>query len=87
MSTPEQNPTNDLLHALVVAGAVEAFQKLPLEEQDWFLSWIENAPDADAYRRRIDILVIGIKMSPLSTARRKSLRDRPDFWTNPMGRA
>lgn len=85
MSVPQQNPTNDLLHALVAAGAVEAFQRLPLEEQDKFLAWIEKAPDAEAYRRRIDILVVAIRMAPLSDSQRKSLRDRPDFWMNPMG--
>lgn len=86
MGIPEQNPTNDLLQALVAAGVVEAFQRLPLEEQDNFMDWIEKAPDAEAYRRRIDILVMGIQMGPLSEDTRKALRDRPDFWTNPMGR-
>ena len=87
MSTPEQNPTNDLLHALVAAGVVDTFQRLPLEDQSYFLDWIEKAPDAVAYQRRIDILVVGIKMSPLSDIKRKALRDRPDFWTNPIGQA
>lgn len=87
MSTPEPNTTNDLLQALVAAGVVDVFQRLPLEDQTDFLDWIEKAPDAEAYRRRIDILVVGIKMSPLSEPQRKELRDRPDFWTNPMGRA
>ena len=87
MSSPQQDPTSDLLQALVAAGVVETFQALPLAEQDKFLIWIENAPDADAYRRRIDILVMGIRMAPLSDGKRRSLRDRPDFWTNPMGRA
>ena len=87
MSIPQQNPTNDLLHALAAADVLDVFQSLPLEEQDRFLAWIEKASDGEAYRRRIDILVMGIQMAPLSDSKRKSLRDRPDFWTNPMGRA
>ena len=87
MSTPEHDPTNDLLRALVAGDAVSAFQRLPLEEQDRFLAWIAKAPDAEAYWRRIDILVLGMQMAPLNEAKRKPSGSRPDFWTNPIGRS
>ena len=86
MSTSEQQPTNDLLEALATGEALDAFQRLPLVEQDKFIAWIERAPDNHAYWRRIDILVLGMRMAPLSESTATYLRRRPEHWLNPMGR-
>lgn len=57
---------------------MDTFQALPLYDQDKFLAWVERAPDEDAYRRRIDILVMGMRMAPLTKATRETLRERMD---------
>ena len=86
MSTPELKPTNDLLHALAAWDVVETFQAMPLYDQDKFLAWIERAPGEDAYWRRIDIMVLGMRMAPHPGSQRSS-QPEPDQWMNPMGRA
>ena len=86
MSTPEQHPTNDLFEALAAEDVLDTFHRLALEEQDKFLAWIERAPDKHAYWRRIDILVLGMRMAPLTESTATYLRRRPEHWLNPMGR-
>lgn len=86
MNVPEQDSTNDLLKALATWDVVDTFQALPLYDQDKFVAWITRAPDEEAYRRRIDILVLGMRMAPLTKAKPTVLPEQSDFWTNPIGR-
>ena len=64
MNDPERNQTDDLLRALREADALDNFQALPLEEQDRFWNWIAKSRDEEGYWRRIEILVLGMRMAP-----------------------
>ena len=67
---------HDLVGALRDADALEQFEALPLEEQERFWSWIAKSQDRSAYWRRIDILVMGMRMAPRITG-----QVAPGFWT------
>ena len=82
MNLPERNQTDDLLRALREADALGNFQALPLEEQKRFWAWIGKSRDEEGYWRRIDILVMGMRMAPPIKAPREP-RAQPEFWTNP----
>lgn len=64
MNIPERKQTDDLLRALNAADALDNFQALPLEEQERFSTWIARSQDDEGYWRRIDILVLGMRMAP-----------------------
>ena len=83
---PRATADRDLLDALAAHDVVDTFQRLPLDEQDKFLTWIDRAPDQHAYWRRIDILVLGMRMAPLPESTAQYLRRHPQHWMNPMGR-
>ena len=55
----------DLLSALRIADVWEIYCSLPKQNQDEFAVWIEKAPDQAARWRRIDALVLALKLSPL----------------------
>ena len=82
MSIPERKQTDDLLRALKEANALDNFQALPLEEQGRFWNWIAKSRDEEGYWRRIDILVMGMRMAPPIKAPRES-RLQAEFWTDP----
>lgn len=56
---------NDLLESLRIADVWEVFCALPRVNQDEFARWIESAPDQGARWRRIDALVLALRLSPL----------------------
>lgn len=83
MSIPAREDMDDLHRALVAADALASFERLPLAEQERFMAWIAKARDDEAYWRRIDILVLGMRMAPPSQP--QSPPERSGFWTNPLG--
>ena len=85
MNVPERKQTDDLLRALVAADALDNFQALPLEEQERFRAWIVKSRDEAGYWRRIDILVMGMRMAPPIKAPRET-QPRSSFWTDPTAR-
>lgn len=83
MNVPERKQTNDLLRALKEADALDNFQALPLEEQGKFWDWIGKARDEEGYWRRIDILVMGMRMAPPVKTPGEP-RPWPEFWAEPQ---
>lgn len=79
MNLPERNQTNDLLRALKEADALDNFQALPLKEQERFWDWIAKSRDEEGYWRRIEILVMGMRMAPPIKAPREPRPPSP-FW-------
>jgi hypothetical protein len=57
----------DLLEALRIADVWEIYCSLPRTNQDEFALWIEKSPDQAARWRRIDALVLALRLSPLVT--------------------
>ena len=79
MSTsPRQKTEEDLLRALAGADVLETFRRLPPSEQERFTSWIAKAHDDDAHWRRIDILVLAMRMAPPASVVDESPRLTPD---------
>lgn len=73
---------DDLFSVLVEADALGTFQALAIEEQERFWAWIVKAPDEEGYWRRIEILVLGMRMAPRIKAPREPLPES-EFWTEP----
>ena len=86
MNIPAGDESDDLHSALVAADALEKFNRLPVEDRDRFSAWIAKARDEEARWRRIDILVLGMRMAPAVEAERRPLPERSGLWTNPMAR-
>ena len=55
----------DLLEALRIADVWEIYCSLPTQNQDEFGRWIDKSPDQAARWRRIDALVLALRLSPL----------------------
>jgi Bacteriocin-protection, YdeI or OmpD-Associated len=55
----------DVLEALRIADVWETYYALPRANQDEFARWIEIAPNQAARWRRIDALVLALRLSPL----------------------
>jgi hypothetical protein len=55
----------DLLEALKIADVWEIYCKLPQANQDEFARWLNSAQDQTARWRRIDALVLALRLSPL----------------------
>lgn len=83
MKIPERSQRDDLLRALAGSAALDRFQALPLEDQDRFWAWIAKSRDEEAYWRRIDILVIAMRVAPPSTPRPQP-RAMPGPWIDPQ---
>ena len=62
MTRSEDGVREHLLGALTTADALDAFLNLPSLEQERFSRWIAIAADDAAYWRRIDILVLAMRM-------------------------
>lgn len=56
---------DDLLDTLAAADALETFLHLPREDQDNFAHWIGKARDEESHWRRINALVLAMKIAPL----------------------
>ena len=59
----------DLLESLKIADVWEVYCAIPQANQDEFARWIEKSPDQAARWRRIDALVLALRLSPLVTER------------------
>ena len=57
----------DLLNSLKIADVWEVYCSLPQKNRDEFAVWIEKSPDQAARWRRIDALVLALRLSPLVT--------------------
>ena len=55
----------DLLEAIRIADVWEVYCLLPKQNQDEFARWIDKSPDQSARWRRIDALVLALRLSPL----------------------
>lgn len=58
---------DDLFRSLTEADVLANFHHLPMEQQDRFIDWIDKARDDEAHWRRIDILVLAMRMGPQAT--------------------
>lgn len=57
----------DVLEALRIADVWELYCGLPEKNRDEFARWINLSPDQAARWRRIDALVLALRLSPLVT--------------------
>ena len=65
MSSSEKRPSEDLLEAMIHADVLEVFVLLPEIDQSKFSSWVGRAPDKESRWRRINGLVLALKLGPL----------------------
>ena len=73
MTAPDDKITaDDLLDTLGAADALETFLHLPQEEQDNFARWIGKSRDDESHWRRINALVLAMRMGPLHVAQAQS---------------
>ena len=76
MIAPKETPSDDLHEALREADCLDIYLGLPGMERTRFSRWVETAPDHDSHWRRIEALVVAMKISPLrSPSRRETHRD------------
>lgn len=65
MSTGQELSSHDLLDVLADADVLKTFNRLPVKDQENFARWIGIARDDVAYWRRIDALVLSLRLGPL----------------------
>ena len=65
MSRPEVASGDELLDFFAAFDVLESFRKLPDEHQERFLRWIDKAPNDDSRGRRIEALVLAMRLEPL----------------------
>ena len=66
MSPPNDKITaNDLLDTLAAADALNTFLRLPPADQDNFSRWIGKARNDESHWRRINALVLAMRIGPL----------------------
>jgi hypothetical protein len=69
MTPPDDKITaDDLLDTLAAADVLETFLRLPQEEQDNFARWIGKSRDDESHWRRINALVLALRLGPLHAA-------------------
>ena len=56
---------DEFLTAFAATDSLDAFRQLPLVDQESFFRWIEKAPDEESRWRRIDALVLAMRISCL----------------------
>ena len=56
---------DDLLDAMARADVLEIFVRLPEADQKKFSSWIGKARDVESHWRRINALVLALRLGPL----------------------
>lgn len=65
MTPPENKITaDDLLDTLAAADALQTFLHLPLEDQESFARWIGKSRDDESHWRRINALVLAMRIGP-----------------------
>lgn len=62
--TPRGIASEDLFNSLTAADALDTFLSLPEKDRHTFEEWIERAHDDDARWRRIDTLVMAMRVAP-----------------------
>jgi uncharacterized protein YdeI (YjbR/CyaY-like superfamily) len=65
MTPPERVVPQDLLEALGEADALDTFTRLPQADQDSFSRWVAKARDNESHWRRIEALVLAMRIGPL----------------------
>lgn len=60
---------DDLLDKLAAADALETFLRLPPDDQENFARWIGKSRDDESHWRRINALVLALRIGPLQRAR------------------
>ena len=76
MNSPEETPTDDLLEAMTEADCLEVYLRLPETDRVKFSQWVEHAPDDGSHWRRIEALVVAMKISPLNPVIRQPPTER-----------
>lgn len=61
----ERRIEDELLAAFAATDSLPAFRQLPLADQENFFRWIEKATDEESRWRRIDALVLAMRISCL----------------------
>ena len=67
MSAASETPGSELRAALREADSLETFQSLPRPAQDNLSRWIDKARDDESRWRRIEALVLAMRISPLQS--------------------
>ena len=65
MSDAARVTKEDLLSVLAEADVLTTFRRLPHLNQENFSRWIEKASDSESHWRRIEALVLALRMGPL----------------------
>jgi hypothetical protein len=73
--TADEITGEGLVDAMEFAGVLDTFHRLPQEEQERFTRWVGTARDVDSHRRRINALVLALKIGPFEPRAREE-RDR-----------
>ena len=68
MTSPEESTSDDLLEAMAEADCLEVYLRLPETDRVKFSYWVEEAPDDESHWRRIEALVVAMRISPLQPA-------------------
>lgn len=65
MSAPNKVPGDELRDALQSADTLETFRALPSPAQENLSRWVDKARDDESRWRRIEALVLAMRISPL----------------------
>jgi hypothetical protein len=65
MAPARSSSSADLHDALLSADVLRTYDRLPAANQDQFSSWIEHSHDDESRWRRINALVLALRMAPL----------------------
>ena len=68
MSGPERINVEELIDVLEAADVLETFCLLPQSDREKFSNWIHKARDNESQWRRVDALVLALKIGPLQPA-------------------
>jgi hypothetical protein len=68
MSSPERVIEEDLQDTMAEAGVLERFHQLPEGDQDMFSRWIDKARDDESHWRRINALVLALRIGPFEAS-------------------
>ena len=65
MSSAERITADELLEILATFDALETFCRLPQADQDNFSRWVGQARDNESHWRRIQALVLAMRVGPM----------------------
>ena len=69
MSFSVDKTVNDVLDAMAREDVLETFVHLPVADLERFSRWIGQARDEEAYRSRINALILALKTGPFNPIR------------------